>query len=98
MSLSAPSRSHYLAVVTLLDQLDPNESIWKQLGVILEGRSPFLFGFLGLVIFDSTKSNIEFSQIVSKFLMDQNRAGYFWVHLKTYMDLATQLLSILHDK
>ena len=95
MSLSAQLPSHYLAVVTLLDQQDPKECIWQQLSVILEGR-PSLYK--RLLLFDGTKSSIEFSRIVSKFLMDRDRAGSFWVNLQRYVNLATQLSKILHDK
>jgi hypothetical protein len=96
MFLSASSWSHYLAVVTLLDQLDPKEYTWQQLSVILEGQSPFAPN--ELFLFDGMKSNIEFSRIVSKFLMDRDRAGSFWVNPQTYVNLATPLLKILHDK
>jgi hypothetical protein len=96
MFLSASSRSHFLAVVTLLDQLGPKEFIWQQLSVILEGQSPFPKNLL--VLFDETKSSIEFSRIASKFLMDRDRAGSFWVNLQSYVNLATQFLKILRDK
>jgi len=42
--------------------------------------------------------NIEFTQIVSKFLMNRHRAGSLWVNSHTYADLATSILEILHDK
>ena len=97
MPLSESSQSHYLAVVTLLDQLDPTEYDWQRLSVILEGRSPSALENL-LVLFDGTKSNYEFSQIVFKFLMDRDRAGFFWVNFQTYADLARCILEFLYDK
>jgi hypothetical protein len=97
ISLSATPLSHYLAVFMLLDQLDPKEDNWVQLSLILEGRPSFVPENLR-VLFDGMKSNIEFSRIVSEFLMDRNRAGSLWVNLQTYVNLATQLLSILRDK
>jgi hypothetical protein len=96
MSLSAQSRPHFLAVVTLLDELDPKECNWPRLSVILPGRAFVPEKFL--VLFDGAKSNIEFSRMVSKFLMDRDRAGSLWVNLQTYVSLAIQLLSILRDK
>ena len=97
MPLFSLSQSHYLAVVTLLDQLDPKEYNWEQLSVILEGHSLFSpkeFVFL----FDGTKSNKEFSGLASKFLMDRDRAGSFWVNPQTYVNLAMPILKILHDE
>jgi hypothetical protein len=101
MPFSAPSRSHYLAVVTLLDQLDPKEYNWRQISLLLKGEPSILAEELLRVLFqvDGTKSNIKFSQIVvSKFLMDRDRAGSLWVNLQTYVNLATQLLNTLRDK
>ena len=97
MPLSDSSRSHYLAVVTLLDQLDPQEYNRQRLSVILEGRSPLAPENL-LVLFDGTNSNYEFSQIVFKFLIDRDRAGFFWVNFQTYADLARCILEFLYDK
>jgi hypothetical protein len=95
MSLSAPL---YLAVVTLFDQLEPNKHVWEQLVVILNGQ-PSIPPRMLLVLFESgTKLDIEFSRIVSKFLMDRTRAGSLWVNPQTYVNLATQLLNILRDK
>ena len=94
MHLSALSRVHYyLAVVTLLDQLDPKECNWQRLSVILQGRLPNLPPAL-----DGMKLNMEFSQIVSKFLLDQERAGFFWVNSQKYTDLARHILEFLYDK
>jgi hypothetical protein len=98
MYLSASSRSHYLAVVTLLDQLDPKVCNWQWISLLLEGESSFFAEHLLQVLFDGTKSHIEFSQIVSKFLLDRNRAGSLWVNLQTYVNLGTQFLKILRDK
>jgi hypothetical protein len=90
------SRIHrYLPVVTLLDQLDPKEFNWKQVSVILQDRSPFAELRL---LFGGTKSNIEFSRIMSKFLLDRERAGLFWVNSQKYADLASHLLEFLRDK
>jgi len=96
MCLFPSSQSHYcLTVVTLLDQLDPKEYNWTQHPVILQDL--FISGnFLDLI--DRMKANIEFSQIVSKFLMDRERAGLFWVNSQKYVDLARYLLEFLHDK
>ena len=100
MSLPAPSLSwhHYLAVITLLDQLDLKEYNWKQVSVILRVQLPIIPPAKFLDLFDETKSNKELSRIVSKFLMDQDRAGPLWVNHQIYVDLATQLLKILCDK
>jgi len=97
MSLSASPRFHYyLTVVTLLDQLDPKEYTWHWLSVILQGRSPSPPDKLR-VLFGGTKSSIEFSRIMSKFLMDRDRAGFFWVNSQTYVDLARYILEFLRD-
>ena len=66
--------SHFLAVVTLLDQLDPTEYNWTQLAVLLRERFLFIPDKL-LNLVGMMKANIEFSRIVSKFLIDQDRAG-----------------------
>ena len=97
MSLYASSRSHYLAVVTLLDQLDPKEFNWQLLSVILEGQSAFPPNTL-FAVFDEMKSNIEFSQIVYNFLINQERAGSCWVNFQTYANLARHVLEFLDDK
>ena len=96
MSLFPLAQSHYcLAVVTLLDQLDPKEYNWTQHPVILEDL--FISDNL-LDLVDRMKANTEFSQIVSKFLMDQERAGLFWVNSQKYANLARYLLEFLHNK
>jgi hypothetical protein len=95
ISLSAGSL--FLAVLTLLDPLDLKEYNWTQLPVILQ--DPFLFisdNLLDLIV--KMKENIEFSWVVSKFLMDRERAGFFWVNSQKYVDLARCILEILHDK
>jgi len=100
MSLSVSSRfwRYYLAVVTLLDQLDPKEFNWRQVSVILQHQFPIdLLVKLGH-LFGDTKANIEFLRIVSKFLMDRERAGSFWVNSHRYANLARYLLKFLRDK
>jgi hypothetical protein len=101
-SLSASSWPYYyLAIVTLLDQLDPKEYNWLGLSMIL--RDLFRVVNLPFIpeklrdLFGGTKY-IEFSRIVSKFLMERDRAGFFWVNPQTYVILATQFLKILRDK
>jgi hypothetical protein len=57
--------SHFLAVVTLLDQLDPKEYNWQRVSVILQGSllPPEL-----LDLFDGTEvAKIELSRILSNF-------------------------------
>ena len=95
-SLSVPSWSYYhLTVVTLLDQLDPKEFRWRQVEEILQATNlPVKFSDL----FDDTGLNIEFTRIVSEFLMDRDRAGFFWVNSQTYVDLARYILEFLRDK
>jgi hypothetical protein len=41
---------------------------------------------------------VEFTQIVSKFLMDQDRAGSLWVNSYEYADLAQYIMVILGEK
>jgi len=96
----AMSQPHYLfTVVTLLGQLDPKIFNWKQVSVILQrqllGRFMpshwyHLLGRSGL--------NMEFTLIVSKFLMDRNRAGSLWINSHNYANLATPILEILRDE
>jgi hypothetical protein len=96
MSLSAASRSHYLAVVALLDQLDPKLYNWPWLLVILDDQSVLTQELIFLV--NGPKLSMKFSGMLSKFLMDRNRAGSLWVNPQMYVNLAIQLLNILHDK
>jgi hypothetical protein len=99
MSLPASSQSHYyLAVVTLLDQLDPKEYNWQRVSVILQRRLPMVLPSKLLDLFGRTKANIEFSRIVSKFLIDGKRAGIFWVNSQIYADLVWYILEFLRDK
>ena len=99
MSVSASSLSHYyLAVVTLLDQLDPKEYSSQQISVILRGRIPNVLLNKLLDLFGRTKENVEFSRIVSRFLMDRDRSESLWVNLQTYVNLATPFMKILRDK
>ena len=96
MSLFPSSQSRYcLTAVTLLDQLDPKEYNWMQHPVVLQDlfisdNLPDLIGRM--------KTNVEFSQIVSKFLMNQERAGFFWVNSQKYADLARCILGFMRDK
>ena len=96
LSLSASSWPHcYFTVATLLDHLDPKEYNWQQVSVILQdhllpAKLPHLFG--------GTKANIEFFRIVSKFLMDRERARLFWVNSQRYVDLARDMLKFLRNK
>ena len=94
------SRPHYyLAVVTLSDQLDPKEYNWQRISVVLQCQLPISPpGKLLDLLFGGTKANIEFSRIMSKFLMDRERAGSLWVNSQTYVDLAKRTLDFLHDK
>jgi hypothetical protein len=104
MSLLASSPPHYLAVVTLLDQLDPKELNWSELLRILGDRlqSPSDGPQFGLhAIFGGMKPHLEFlefSGTAVKFLTDRDRAGSLWVNPQMYVNLATQLFKILHDK
>jgi len=104
MDLPASSPTHYyLTVITLLDQLDPKEYNWQMFWVMLlktcDIMDPIFKGFHGdpLDLFGVTESQIEFSQIVSKFLMDRERAGFFWVNSRAYTDLARFILEFLRD-
>jgi len=103
MYFTASSRIHYyLAVVTLLDHLDPKEYIWEKFWVILHNTQDVmddpLFICDPLDLFGKTESQIEFSRLVSKFLMDRERAGVFWVNSQNYADLAKHILEFLRDK
>ena len=49
-------------------------------------------------LFGGPVLNIEFTQIVSKFLMDRDRAGSLWVDSHNYAELATPILEILRDE
>ena len=97
LSLSASSRTHYyLTVVALFDQLDLKEYNWQQqVLVILQDH---LLPAKLFDLFGGTKANIEFSRIVSKFLIDQERAGLFWVNSQKYADLVWYILEFLRDK
>ena len=99
MSLSASSKSrYYRTVITLLDQLDPKEFNWEQVAVFLQPRaSIFLPGEL-FELCGKTKVHIESSQIVSKFLIDRDRAGLFWVSSQNYADLARYILEFMCDR
>jgi hypothetical protein len=100
MYLSGSSRIHYyLTAVTLLDQLDPKEYNWQQVSVILQGRLPNVFIRKLDDLFGGTEVNMEFCRIVSNFLMDRERAGFFfWVNSQKYAHLAMYLLEFLRDK
>jgi hypothetical protein len=98
MPLNATSRPHYyLAVVTLLDQLNPKQFDWHHVSMILQHQLSVtvldtllpLFGGMGF------KSNIEFTRIVSKFLMDRDRAGPLWVNSHNHADLGTSVVRLI---
>ena len=58
-----------------------------------------LRGYFESDLFDWTSGNIEFARIVSKFLMDQERAGSLWVNSQmAFVDLARHMLGFLRDK
>ena len=94
---AASWRHRYLAVLTLLDQLNPEQFDWHQVSVILQYRLSFTLDNL-YILFDGTKLNIEFTRILSKFLMDRDRARSLWINSHKYADLATYILKILRDK
>jgi len=99
--MSFPAESHFFAVITLLDQLDPKAYNGKGLSMILRHQFhvpnlDFVPYMLGGDI--DGKLNIEFTQIVSKFLMDRVRAGSLWVTPQMYVNLTTRVLEILHDE
>jgi hypothetical protein len=99
MPLNATSRPHYyLVVVALLDQLNLKYFDWDQVSVILQHQLPFTLPNKLLALFGRTGLNIEFTRIVSTFLMDRNRAGSLWLNSHNYADLATYILEILGDK
>jgi hypothetical protein len=101
MPLHATLLSHsYLAAVTLLDQLNPKHFDWSQVSVILQHQLPSTLNNKFFFLLDGmgVKLNIEFTRIVSKFLMDQDRAGSLWVDSHKYADLASYILEILRDK
>ena len=94
-------------IITLLDQLDPEDYNWMQLSVLLPNQLESLvsitngvdpFGVLQVDLFGRRKENVEFSQIVSKFLMDRERAGFLWVSPQKYADLARYILEFLYER
>ena len=97
MPFNATSQSHcLLAVITLLDQLNPEQFNWYQVLAILQQQStsPLITNLYDL--FDGRKLNIEFTQI--EFLTDRDRARSLWINSHDYADLATYILKILGDK
>ena len=97
VAFDTASLPHYLTVITLLDQLNPGQFDWYQVSVILQqSTSPHIRNLY--ILFDGTKLNIEFTWIVSKFLMDRDRARSLWINSYNYADLATYILKILGDK
>ena len=99
MRFNATSQSHcLLAVIPLLDQLNPEQFNWYQVLAILQQQStsPLIDNLDEL--FDGTKLNIEFTRIVSKFLTDRDRARSLWINSHNFADLATYILKILRDK
>jgi hypothetical protein len=93
--VSSSPGSHFLAVFTLLDQLDPEEYNSQALSAILHGGLPLVSP---LHLLGGTQLNMEFTRILSKFLMDRNRAGSLWVNPHMYMKLVTPFSKILRDK
>ena len=89
---------YYLTVLTLLDQLDLKEFNWQQVSVILQHELLFTLPDRFYILFDGTKLNMESTRIVSKFLMDRDRAGSLWVKSHRYAGLAMCTLEILRDK
>ena len=94
--MSTFSGPHFLAVVTLLDQLYPEEYNGPGLSVILPCQLPIVRSTLDL--FGRMELHIEFTRILSKFLMDRDRAASFWVNPQMYVKLVTPFLKILRDK
>ena len=97
-SNATPQLHQYLAVFTLLDQLNPERFNWYQVSVILQHPLPSPLHNKLYLLCDGKKLNIEFTRIVSKFLMDQDRARSLWINSHKYADLATYILEILGDK
>jgi hypothetical protein len=96
VSMTATSRLHYyLTVVTLLDQLDLKEVNWLQVSVILKHQSiPDEL----LRLFGGVTLKIGFIRVVSKILVDPNRAGSLWANSYKYAGLATYILQFLRDE
>jgi len=86
---------YYLAITTLLDQVNPKEYNLRLLPVILHDPFPSRVEW---GIFLMTEPNIEFSRIMSKFLMDRRRTWSFWVKSQKYADLARYILERMRDK
>ncbi|KIM44125.1 hypothetical protein M413DRAFT_375322 [Hebeloma cylindrosporum] len=95
------SRTHliHLAVVTLLDQLDPTERDWHGFSMILDEEisNKSLLSIREDLdnLFGCTESRKAGLRILSRFLMDRERAGLFWVNSQTYVELAKILLETL---
>jgi hypothetical protein len=87
--------NYYLAVIALWDQLNPKQFDWHQVSVILQHPLPFTLHEKLPGLFDEKGVNIEFIRIVSKFLMDPDRAGF---NFHIYGGLAKHVLEILGDK
>ena len=99
MSSSASSSSHYyLTVITLLDQLDPEEYKWEWVSVTLRNLLLFVSDKLLDVIDEMSANFTEFSRLVSKFLMDRERTGFLWVNSQRYADLTRYILYFLCNK
>jgi len=99
MPLYATSRPHYyLAVVTLLDELNPDQFHWDQVSVILQHQLLATLRDKLCILFGRIYFNIEFIWIVSIFLLDRDRAGSLWLNSHHYADLATYISEILCDK
>jgi hypothetical protein len=93
---ASPPPYHYLTVITLLDQLDLKGYNSERVSSILQYRllpTDSQFDLLGGI-----RTDIEFSPILSTFLMDRERARSFWVNSQSYADLARYIvLELLRD-
>jgi len=98
--MSSSTEWHFLAVIALLDQLDPEEytCYWETFEVILQEASQIIPGRTYDPLDGTRKLNIEFIPILSKFLKDRDRAQSLWVNSQKYANLARCLLELLRDK
>ena len=97
INIDSPKWRCYLAVVTLLDQLDPKEYDWERVSVIIEQGQLKDLSINWRVLFGGMNVGVQFSRILSKFLMAPERASIFSVILY-YVDLVRYILDYLCDK